>query len=499
MDAQRQPLQDAVGPPVTEAFARVEGLLVELDEALVAEDVTQVRAVVGFIRAALAPLAPDLGFAVPSEEAADTVLRWRRAPDTILALAEAGRWRDMRNAAIELTGDITRRGPSVIGAAGEGSEHQVQVARVFAMRLWAAALDQSKSDADLSARFFLEAADSLLVDLGVLPTPAPTVDSASRLLLRVYTVESDVGEIATIPLVAEGIPHVGLGSYRLRVRWSPASLRLAGVTWDVGEGSLLRDDAAGTVDLALPPAPTGPSGDEVLARLEYEVLAPDYSVEGLLPANQIESLRESIALATDHISQADIPKAASVLTSAYTRYVDGAERPGSLFSLLAAFGLADQLAMRLLIAVDLASQPADVDVTVSAVSMVAQALESTLQQYRVNLGLIADLPVTLEVMELTDTRGDPLPVDRIVPGGVNLRGDPVDDSKPTLPADLLVHITQEPSGREPSDASQTSSEGGAPALALSLPGDVPFGLVAALLGASLLGVIAVWWAMSQSE
>lgn len=499
MDAHRPTLEAAVGAPAIDAFAQLDALLVELDEALRVEDPAQVGAVVGTMRGRLAAIAPGLRAVAISEEAAETLVRWRRAPDEMLALGRAGQWRDMRNAAIDLIDDVSRRGPQVIAAAGEGAEQPLKVVRVFAMRFRAAALDQSITDAERSARFYREAVDELLTAMRVLPAPTATAGRDTRLRFRVWEVESQVGWQATVPVAAEGIPSIGMGSYSLRVRWSPAALRLLEVNWDVGEGSLLRNDPAGTVELSLPQAPTGPSGDSVLARLEFEVLSDDYDVAGLLPAQEYEAIRTAIEEATGHISLADIPKAASVLEVAYARYMDGEGVRGTLYDLLEREGLAQGLADQLLTALDLASQPADVDVTVAALGLTRQTLEDSLRLYRARLGSNISLPVSIEVLEVRDTRGIALPVRNEISGGVHLAESVLEPVAPTVPPELIAQAA--------TDAGTSgSSTPGAPGAASADDGQspragsgVPLPLVVALLAASILGAGAVWWASRLQE
>ncbi len=491
MDLNRPPLVGALGESAALAFDDVEDLLPDLDGALRDEDAARVQAVVGFVKVRLARLAPDLGLPAPPAYVTDAVLRWQRALMEIQALAAEERWRDMRNAAMKLSDDISRYGPRIAPATGDEAEGLVQEARVFAMRLHAAALDQSPADADLAARHFRAAIDGLSVLVGVMPAPVPTPVPETRMRFRVFQVQSERHDSVSIPIVAEGIPQIGLGAFRLRVHWSPAALRLTDVTWDTGPGTFLRDDAAGTAELALPLAPVGPSGESIVARLHFEVLRGEFGVQGYLPGGDIQDLEDSVAQALEHVRVGDVPQAAAILARAYSRFTEGRERPGSLYDLLDREGLASSLAQRLLVAVDLSSQPAETDITVAALMVFRHSLSSTLSVYRHGLEQIATVPVTLEVVEARDTTGAPLPTLDPVPGGVLLAAarDGGSPAEPVSPVSAVPEVTD--SARAPPSSERSvpvdsdgSAEGEAP-----LPGP----LIWALLLAGALGAVAMWW------
>jgi hypothetical protein len=186
------------------------------------------------------------------------------------------------------------------------------------------------------------------------------------------------------------------------------------------------------------------------------------------------------------------------MARAYADFVSGRDRPGSLYQLLDQGGLSEMVADPLLTVVDLASQPADTDVTVAALAVFRQALNGALEQYRLQITQAADIPVTLEVLEVTDTRGEDLPFLEAGNGGILLPEVPEPaPGDPTVPPDLLVKLTEEAGG----DAAQegADSEPGSTGLPSALAGaSASKPLVVALLLGSLVGVAAVLWAFRQA-
>jgi hypothetical protein len=357
------------------------------------------------------------------------------------------------------------------------------------MRLRAAALNQSPEGSTLAARFEREALDDLLGLLGVLPTPEPTSPPATRLRFRAYVVESAVGQAAEVPIVAEGIPQIGLGSFRVRARWSPQALRLTEVTWDVGEGALFRDDPGGTVELALPPAPTGPSGTKVLARLGFEVIGTEFGAAGYVPGDEVARLEQAVFGALDRLRLGDPPLAADLLTAAYADLADGAARPGSLHERLDSEGLAEPVMERLLNAIDLASQPADADAMVASLEVLRATLGNALAAYRHRIASMATIPVTLEVLEVLDTRGEPLPTLPPAYGGVLTEAVPAAaEPVPTVDMESSSGAAQAvPPATEPRPGAVVAPAGERPGPPM------PRAVVSALLLAGLLGVLAMLW------
>jgi hypothetical protein len=506
LDAHRPILEAAQGDPARAAFAGIDPLLADLDVALTIEDAIQTRAVVGYILAQLDRLAPDLSLPAPPVAATDTVLRWRSDLERMLALGEAGQWRDMRNTAISVIDDVQRRGPAVIAAAGPPAAAEVARVRVMAMRLRAAAQAESESDAEMAARLYRAAVEHLLVGLGVLPTPAPASSPATQFHFRGYEVISQPSQLVTVPIVAEDIPQIGLGSYRLRAQWSPSALRLVEVGWELGQGSFARDDAAGTVELALPQAPTGPAGDEVVARLLFEVLGGPVEAGDYLPRPEVQALRAAISETREDVRRGDLPTAAAALTRAYASYVGGQGQAGSLYDRLDRVGQATPLADRLLQLVDLTSQPAPTDVIAVALADLDQEMvrAETVYLDAIRRGEQV-VPVTLEVLEATDTTGAALAAREAIPGRIRLEGAAgtanVEATAPATPPARL-------SPPAPTRAAHSSVTAGAPsapptgaatATAGHGTGGFPVALVVSLAVACAVGGVAILWADRRGE
>lgn len=493
LDLQRPAVESEVGDLARQVFDRLHVLLVDLDGALSTEDAVATAAVVGYIQAELARLAPDAGLAGPPKAPTETVLAWRQAAEAIVALLRAGQLRDMRNAAMDLVADIESRGPAVARAAGPGGQPSVNLARIFAMRLRGAALDGVQEDGLAASRHFENATNELLIGLGVLPAPSPTGPVAVRLELHSLDVEGAPGATVVLPLVAEEIPQVGLGSYHVRARWSPEVLRLINVEWDVGEGNLLRDDVLGVAELTLPAAPTGPSGTAILARLHYELAPGEVEARSYLPAAEWAVLEEAVAEADEAVRLGDMPRAARVLARAYVAFQDGRGKPGSLHSVLDLAGLAQQLGEKLLVAVDLTSQPAAADILAAAIAETKRALASTRDGYLASIAPEGGVPVTFEVLEMKDTAGRSLGVLRSDPALVRVTG--FQSPAAAAPADLPDVPT--PSGGPPGqDASAEESESTA-------VGDLgrrsPLVMLFVLGLAALAGVGAVAWSQRQDD
>lgn len=512
MDAQRPALESELGDPARAAFARVEALLVDLDAALRAEDAARSRAVVGYMQAELDRLAPGTAAGVVPRAATDTVLAWRQAGDSIQQLLAAGQFRDMRNAAMDLVAAIERGGPAVARVSGAEGERWVSQARIHAMRLRAAALDSSSEDGASAGRLYGEAIAGLLTALGVLPAPTPTPPTASQARLHSLSLDGRVGDSVVLPVVLEGLPQVGLGSYRLRARWSPAALKLTNVAWGVAEGNVLRDDKAGVVELSLPPAPTGPRDTAILASLAFDVAAAEPEPGAYVPAAELAALIEAQAAAGTALRLGDVPEAARRLARAHAGLVAGRGQPGSLYQTLADAGQAQALADRWLTAVDLASQPAPTDVLAAAVADLPSQLDAALAARLAQLAPEGGIPLAFEVLAVADTTGRDLPVTRVEPGLVRTSGSTQSTTEPgeptvppeiasgagvtpipanvrsggelpTAPAEQATNTTASPSPTQP------PSPASGPGLSLN-PAVTMIGL---LVLAAALGLGVVWW------
>jgi len=511
LDEGRPLLEAALGPAAGEALGRAEARLGDLDLALVAEDAAEVRAVVSVIQAALAGLAPGIAVTAVPEEASRIVIAWRDALGPIAARGEAGQWIEMRNAAIALQEAIAAQSPQVARAAGPGGEPALRQARVFASRLFAASLDQSRSDAAVAAELYREAMDRLLVALGALPPPSPSPAPNTRTRFRAFQAEGRVGDAIIVPIIAEAIPPLGLGSYEIRLQWSPAALRWVEVTWGAGVGTVRRDDALGYADLTLPQAPSGPSGNPVLAQVRFQITGSTVDGRAYLPHDELAAIEQAARGGLDNVRRGNTPRAAADLARAYTQFARGRDRPGSLYLALARHGLAEPLADGLLGVLDLTSEPAETDEIVLALSDLGTRLEATLAAYLDQITLDVDIPITLEVLGATDTLGTPLRLLDPVPGGVVLPAQALDataapiaddDRTPTvLPARETVASAGDQRGRMgivtgvPPSPPTTSP-------AAARPTDVtgaafPLPVVAAIAAAFAVGAAAMWWTARQ--
>ncbi|MFN2115201.1 MAG: hypothetical protein ACK2T6_05765 [Anaerolineae bacterium] len=444
MDLHRPGLESELGDPAVAAFRLVDEQIVDLVDALDTEDRARLRVAITSIEQAVMAAGSGAPADGASTAAAQDVIRWRTAANAALALGESGQWRDMRNAAIDLIDDVSRWGPDVTDAGG--AQFDVDLARVFAMRLRAAALDQSLTDARVAAEIFSGALDRLEQGTGLAPTPRPPAADGSRLSFRAFEVTADgPGAVVAVPIVAEDIPQIGLGSMELVARWSPSTLRLLDVTWDVAEGSVARDDAVGRATLRLPAAPTGPSGSTAIAQLVFEVLDADVHGEDYLPTADVRQMETARQAAGELVRQGDTPRAAAQLAEPLVTLLRGQGVPGSLYTALDEHGLAAPLAGALLAALDAASRPAETDVITLAISELGRTIDATWASYLGALAKPGGVPVVLDALSADDTTGRPIPVAGTVPGQVLLPGRPTAgpasgeaaSTAPTVPPQLV--------------------------------------------------------------
>ncbi len=420
LDRYRPAMEAELGSSATDVFAAIDGLLADLDLALKAEDELRVQAVVGVCRARLGRLLPGAVEGGPPEEATADVLRWRSAVEVVVALAEAGAWRDARNAAIELHADIRRRSPAVRRAVGAAGEWDIATARVFALRLRDAALDQSLAGVQAAASIAQEATQGLLRLLGIAPTATLPAEPARGTSYQIAAVLEPGGERAVAVLVARAVPRPGLGACRVRVRWSPQALRLGAVQWLAGEGTLRRDDLVGEAELSLPPAPSGPSGDVTIARLELEVVGSTVDPRAYLPAEELARIEGDLADASEAVRRGDLPDGARLVTDAYIVMARGRGRPGSLYQRLDEIGHAEDWSRKLLAVLESLSEPAATDVIVAGLAESRALLQEALSAYLRHLDPDG-IPITVEVLEAYDTAGQPLPLAPSQQGVVPLR------------------------------------------------------------------------------
>lgn len=414
LDAYGPMIESSLGEAGVAALARLDPLLDALAAGLDGEDAVAVQAGAARAVAEVTGLLPSAG--VPAEAELDlTVVDWRARVDAILALGEAGAWRDMRNAAMDLAADVSDRGPAVTRLAGTSSAPQVDVLRVFAMRLRMAALDQSLSDARTAAGFAIEALDAL----SGLPAPSEgggNASPATGVTARVYQVRGELGSVLVVPVVLEGVPQIGLGATTVEIGWGPTALRLVDVSWDVGAGTLVRDDEAGRVDLSLPPAPVGPSGDVILARLRFEVMGDRIDARDYLPRDTVTVLESASASAREWVRAGDTPRASAALASAYAALMAGRGEPDSLYAQLERDGLIEALRLSLLRALELATQPAETDRIVVALREWEARMSATWAAHLAGMGGSQGVPITILVQSMYDTAGGELPVRESLPG-----------------------------------------------------------------------------------
>lgn len=447
IDTGRSTLETELGPAAIEAFARVDSLLSDLDVALRAEDPTRVRAAVAEIKGELAPLAPGLGGSSAGDAVA-IVVAWRDALVGMMALRDAGQWTAMRNAALDVHAEILARGPVVALATGPEGSAQVERLRIFNTRVFAASLEQNPEAAEVAAAYYRQAIDALLTTLGVLPAATPTPVAGQGMRFRAFQVEGALASLISMPLVVEDAPSIGLGSFEVLARWSPSALRMTDIQWEIGQGSYRLDEAAGRAELRFPTAPTGPSGDVVIAQLRFEVLEPDFDPRDFLPASEIEALESALDAALEDFRVSNIPRAAARLTEAYDALESGRGRAESLYATLDSAGLALPLSKGLLELVDLTSLPSisseaevPIDLLVQLVAEARAILDRSLTAYALTLASEGSLPVRIDALAASDTTGAPIPLAPSVHGQVILPASaqdrpPTSVTLPTLPAGL---------------------------------------------------------------
>jgi len=438
---------EAVAPEVApRVFGEVEVLLVDLDAALSAEDRPGVLAIASLaedlVRGILpgsAEVADDSSPAVPASVGA--LREWRGMLERIELLASAGRWRDMRNQAIELI-DLIDATERTVRSSAPAAVADVDRAKVFALRLRAAALDQSIAEAEAVGERFGEAIDRLLTAAGAEQQPgSPVTGRASGppggARFTASRVPAMIGDRAQVMVSAEAIPQIGMGAMHLRVRWSPTALRLLEARSELPSATVERDDDAGQLEIRLPSAPVGPGGDFQVAALEFEVLGAEVGPRDYLPSDEVEAFDNMIESAVAQVRLGDLPKAAAEMSSVYTGYINGLSGADGLLVLLGGPGSAPAMAVerRLLTALELVSrpEPAPSDEIVVALAQLRRDLETAYSLYRSGLRTADGVPIVVDALEALDTTGEPIALAESGRGEVLVaRGTPA-VARPTAP------------------------------------------------------------------
>lgn len=498
IEAHRGPLEAELGDAARASFAEIAARLPDLDEALAAEDAPVIRALVDGLVQQLVTLSPAAGerTPVPELQAAGAILAWRDALSLIVRLSGEAAWRDMRNAAIDLLDDIARRGPAIARDGGPAVAVELDRLRVFALRLRAAALDQSPEEGARAAALFESGLDRLLAAQGIVPAPTRPAAAIRGARFRAFEVVVPEGGRVQVPIVAEELPEVGLGGFRLRASWDPGALALVDAALEDGGGEVVRDDAAGMVELALAQAPIGPSASTVVATLTFDALASRADPGSYLPVVEVADLRATVREARAEVRLGDVPRAAAALSREYARYVGGADRPGSLHAVLAGRGVAPEpLEAALLRALDVASRPGETDEIVEALDGVVAALDGAVAASFAALGggVSDGVPVALEALAATDTTGAPLALAPTVAGRVLVGS----DLPPTLPPPTESATDAAAAVSEAATAPPPPTVAIAPAPVGGSPPPLPRALVAALVIATAIGLVATWAALRR--
>lgn len=414
MDAARADLEPALGAPAAEAFGQAYARLGDLDVALRSEDAVRVRSLGAEILRTLATLgAGGVGSAAGHEA---QVTGWQQALQDIAGHLGAGRWIPMRNSALTLYDAIRDQGAGLAQATGADGERQIAIVRVFAMRLFLAALDQDKAAGEAAQAHAALALSRLLERIGAVEVTATPAATENLPRLRAYLSSPGPDGTVAMPIKAEQLPPAGLGSFALEARWSPTQLQLQDVQWSMGRGQTDRDDAAGVVTLRMPQAPTGPSEPTVVATLIFSLRGRTFDPRDYLPAGSIAALDANLAAARRALRLGDLAAVGRALTDAYDLLAPGAGDAAAptIGDALARAGLADSLSPSVLDMVERVSEPSlrseaavVTDQLLEDLGRVESAMDAQLSAYGAALrgpdG--TGLPVLIRVLSLTDTSG----------------------------------------------------------------------------------------------
>ena len=487
MDAARADLEPLLGEAAATAFGVAYLKLGDLDVALRSEDAARVRASVAEIKQALSALgAGGLAAAAPAAQIGD----WQRSLSESAGHRDAGRWIPMRNAALTLYDQVLSGGPAVERATGPEGLTSLAMVRVFAMRLFIAALDQDAQAGRLAEALAAAALDQLLRLMGAERVTATPAQQGDLPQLRAFLVSPDPAGNVSMPLKAEQLPPGGLGAFEAQLRYSPRLLRLLDVTWSLGRGQVDRDDAAGQVALSLAQAPTGPSEDLVVATLTFQLLGRDFQAEDYLPSGAVLAVRDAMAGSRKALRLGDLAGVGRAMTEAYLLLAPtpaGRQTvPRSIGDAFAEAGLPDRLSSPMLAIIEQVTEPSlrsesvvQSDTLLEQLDSVAGTFEASLTAYGQALRgpAEASIPVLLHLSELRDTSGVLIQPARGVGGHVLL-----DEATPT-PAQPTVS----PAG----PATQARATAAAPATGAPAGGDRPGAGRGALVIVFLVLVLAL--------
>jgi hypothetical protein len=488
-----------LGEPAVAAIAALETQLPDMVASLDAEDAAAVRASAALIRTALRPLAPRTIPQGPPPSAAAAVLSWRRDLAAALAAGAEGRWLDMRDQSTDLAAALQRGTQTVVSAGGPETALELQRALVFVRRVRAAALDRAIEEGLAAGALAESALGSTLRLLTETETTEETATPIAGASFAPMDTEAVPGGIVVVPIVAEDLPDVMLGSFVLRVSWSSGALRLRDVEWATGQGAVDSASGTGSVILTLPHAPTGPSGTAPIAFLEFEVLGADVSARDYLPEGHAD-MEARVAAAREMFARADLPIAGREVMAAYFDFVAGADESGSLWHELDRRGLREGLESALLELLDALTLPAEPDVILERFEHFESLSSATAAGFAAPLADSGEVPVVVNVVEARDTRGELIPIAPGAPGTVRIIGAPaagrgpgVDTARGPGPTGLSAGASAVTSSLVVT-APQQAAPDPAPADAAGRPGiDIPGPLILALGLAALAGGGAMWW------
>ena len=504
MDAARADLEPALGQPAAEAFGAAYARLNDLDVALRSEDAVRVRSLAAEIMRALATLGTGGLGSFAGHEA--QVAAWQQALQEIGGHLGAGRWIPMRNAALGLYEAVQSQGVGLADATGAEGGRQVAIARVFAMRLFVAALDQDKAAGEQARAHAGRALTRLLELMGAVRVTATPAASDGQPRMRAYLSSPGPDGSVTMPIKAEQLPPGGLGSFHLEARWSPEQLQLVDVQWSMGRGETDRDDAAGVLTLRMPQAPTGPSEPTVVATLLFNLRGTQFDPRDYLPAGSPAALKANLDAARRALRLGDLAAVGRELSAAYQLLAPGidASAAPAIGDALAQAGLPDDLSPLLLVMVERVTEPSlrseaavTTDVLLEDLDRFEDSLEATMvsfgRQLRGAEG--TGIPVLIRVLSLTDTSGAEVAPVLGVSGQVLLT-----EASPTPTVRPLATAAPTASAAAGvGSGTGTSAAGGNPAAAPAAPGGRGGGGVVVILGAVLALALAGAWAAGRRQ
>lgn len=495
MDAARADLEPLLGEGAATAFDIAYARLGDLDVALRSEDAVRVRGAVVEIKQALSALgAGGLASGVPAGQ----VREWQRSLADAAGHRDAGRWIPMRNAALALYDQVQAGGEAMERATGPEGQASLTVVRVFAMRLFIAALDQDASSGRVAEVRAASALERLLRLLGAERVTATPQQQGDLPQLRAYLASPGVDGSISMPIKAEQLPPGGLGAFEAELRYSSRLLRLLDVAWSLGRGQVDRDDAAGRLRLSLAQAPTGPSEDLVVATLNFQLLEGEFQPDDYLPNGAVGAVRTHLADSRRALRLGDLAAVGRAMTEAYLVLAPSSasadrDQGRSIGDAFLEAGQPDLLSGPLLGIMERVTEPSlrsestvASDALLEELDLVERTFEAELAAYGSTLRgpAAASIPVLLQLRELRDTSGALIQPARGVSGHVLLA------EATTLPPIVATTptprvTTAEPTATVPADAAPGLDAGaGAGRGALLI---VALVLALALTGAWLAG------------